>query len=153
MTMRRFYFNKLARDKAIKQMESKGIVLKTKTLTDNEEYLEAVTQKIVEELEEMFDSQSQEELIVELADLEEILDTFKALVKVDQADIDAVRKAKTAERGDFSKRLFIEYADIPESAKEEIEYFEGQPDRYPEMDPKTGEFIEYLDEEDDEDEE
>lgn len=100
----------------------------------------------------MFDSQSQEELIVELADLEEILDTFKALVKVDQADIDAVRKAKTAERGDFSKRLFIEYADIPASAKEEIEYYEGQPDRYPEMDPKTGEFLEFFDDEDEDEE-
>jgi predicted house-cleaning noncanonical NTP pyrophosphatase (MazG superfamily) len=142
MKMRRFLFNKLARDKSIKMLEDKGAILKSSKLEDNNEYLEAITQKIVEELEEVFDSQSQEELIVELADLEEVLSAFKKLVSIDQKDIDAVRKAKADERGLFDERIFVEHADIPESAKEEIEYFSGQPDRYPEVDPKTGEFLE-----------
>ena len=98
------------------------------------------------ELEEVFDSQSQEELVVELADLEEVMDAFKKLVSIDQKDIDAVRKAKSAERGLFEKRIFIEHADVPESAKEVFEYISGQPDKYPEVDPKTGEFLESDDE-------
>lgn len=146
MKMRRFLFNKLARDKSIKYLQDKGGVFKLSKLEDNSEYLEALTQKIVEELEEVFDSQSQEELIVELADLEEAFDAFKRLVKIDQADVDAVKKAKKEERGDFDARLFVEHVDVPETAVEEIEYFSSMPDRYPEVDPKTGEFLEVDDE-------
>lgn len=147
MKMRRFLFNKLTRDKAVERLEAQGAKVESKILEDNAEYLESVTQKIVEELEEVFDSQSQEELIVELADLEEILDAFKKLVKIDQKDIDAVRKAKAEERGLFEKRVFIDHADIPETATQVIEYVDGQPDKYPEIDPETGNFLE-IDEED-----
>lgn len=149
MKTRRFLFNKLARDKAVERLEAQGAVVKHKTLKDNEEYLEAITQKIVEELEEVFDSQSQEELMVELADLEEVLDAFKKLVNIDQKDIIAIRKAKAAERGLFEKRVFVDYADVPESATEVLEYVDGQPDKYPEIDPNTGDFLEI--DEDDED--
>lgn len=142
MKMRRFLFNKLARDKAVERLTAQGAVVKSKILEDNNDYLEAITQKIVEELEEVFDSQSQEELVLELADLEEVLDAFKKLVDIDQKEIDAVRKAKAAERGVFENRIFAEYADVPESATEVIEYVEAQPDKYPEIDPKTGDFLE-----------
>ncbi len=147
MKTRRFLFNKLARDKSVERLEAQGAKVKHKILEDNAEYLEGLTQKIVEELEEVFDSQSQEELIVELADLEEVLDAFKKLVDIDQKDITAVRKAKAAERGLFEKRVFAEYADVPESATEIIEYVEAQPDKYPEMDPKTGNFLEIEEDE------
>jgi predicted house-cleaning noncanonical NTP pyrophosphatase (MazG superfamily) len=146
MKMRRFLFNKLSRDKSLESLTAQGVVVKSKILEDNNEYLESITQKIVEELEEVFDSQSQEELIVELADLEEVMDAFKKLVDIDQKDIDAVRKAKGAERGFFESRIFIEHADIPESATDVIEYVEAQPDKYPEIDPKTGDFLESDDE-------
>lgn len=141
MKIRRFLFNKLARDKAAERLTAQGAVVKSKILEDNNDYLEAITQKIVEELEEVFDSQSQEELIVELADLEEVLAAFKKLVDIDQKEVDTVRKAKAAERGLFEKRLFVEYADVPESATDIIEYIEAQPDKYPEIDPKTGDLF------------
>lgn len=142
MKMRRFLLNKLTRDKTIERLTAQGAVVKSKILEDNNDYLEAITQKIVEELEEVFDSQSQEELVLELADLEEILDAFKKLVDIDQKEIDAVRKAKTAERGTFEKRIFAEHVDVPESATEIIEDLGAQPDKYPELDPKTGDFLE-----------
>src|SRR3989338_5460680 len=130
MAMRRFMFNKLARNKSVKNFEKKGVVCKIKRLTDNEEFLEALTKKIVEELEEVFESQSQE-----------VFDTFKKLLHITQKEVDAARVTKKAERGDFEERLYVEYADIPESVTDEIEYFESQPDRYPEVDPKTGKYI------------
>ncbi|MFT6765745.1 MAG: putative house-cleaning noncanonical NTP pyrophosphatase (MazG superfamily) [Alteromonas naphthalenivorans] len=146
MKMRRFLLNKLARDKTVERFTAHKAVVKSKILEDNNEYLEAMTQKIVEELEEVFDSQSQEELIVELADFEEVMDAFKKLVDIDQKDIDDVRKAKGAERGFFGDRVFVEHVDVPESATEILEYVEAQPDKYPEVDPKTGEFLESDDE-------
>lgn len=142
MKMRRFLFNKLARDKTVERLSAQGAVVKSKILEDNNDLLEAMTQKIVEELEEVFDSQSQEELIEELADLEEVLAAFKKLVDIDQKEVEAVRKAKAAERGTFEKRLFAEYVDVPESATEILEYIKEQPDKYPEIDPKTGDFLE-----------
>lgn len=147
MKMRRFLFNKLAREKSVKTLEDKGAVFKLSKLDDNNEYLEALTQKIVEELEEVFECESQEELIVELADLEEAFDSFKRLVKIDQKDVNEAKKAKREHRGDFESRLFVEHVDIPESAAEDIEYFASLPDRYPEVDPKTGEFLENDDDE------
>lgn len=142
MKMRRFLLNKLVRDKIVERFSDQGAVVKSKVLEDNNELLEAMTQKIVEELEEVFESESQEELIVELADLEEVMDAFKKLVDIDQKDIDAVRKAKGAERGFFTKRIFAEHVDIPESATDILEYVQEQPDKYPEIDPETGDFLE-----------
>jgi predicted house-cleaning noncanonical NTP pyrophosphatase (MazG superfamily) len=151
MKMRRFLFNKLTRDKTVELLKESGSICATKKLDENGDFLEALTQKVVEELEEVFDSQSQEELIVELADFEEVLDTFKRLLKIDQKDIDDVRKAKNAERGAFENRVFIEHVDIPETATEELEYVTGQPDRYPEVDPKTGNFLESDNDDEEED--
>ena len=81
MKMRRFLFNKLVRNNTQKMFESQGSICKSQILENKEEYLESVTQKIIEELEEVFESQSQEELTIELADLEEALDCFKKLLK------------------------------------------------------------------------
>ena len=155
MIKRRFLFNKLVRDKALNQMISEGVVAETKVLTDNDMFLEAITQKMIEELEEVFSCESQEELIEELADFEDAFAEFKKLITVTPEEIAKVRAAKIAKKGSYSSRLFCDYIDVPETLTSVIEYCESKSDKYPELDPITNDFLDsdLMDMDDEEDDE
>ncbi len=131
MKMKSFLFDKLVRDKSIKKLEDQGAIVHLKSLKKDKDFLEAVSQKIVEELDEVFQSETKEELISELADLEDIFDVFKKLIKVSPEEIAAAKKQKNSERGGFEKRLYVEYAEIPETC-DMYAYCEANPDKYPE---------------------
>ena len=155
MTKRRFLYNKLVRDKTAQRLQAQGATATIKVLEDNDMFLEAITQKIIEELEEVFSSESQQELMSELADFDEAFSVFKTLLKIDQKELDALRARKLQERGSYTGRLFCEYADVPTTSTELIKYLEENEDRYPELDPKTNNFLnpEHSYEDDAEDEE
>ena len=155
MAMRRFLLNKLVRNKAFDHMTVEGVQAKTEIISDNDTFLEVITQKMIEELEEVFSSETQEELIEEIADFEEVFEEFKKLVQITAEEVAAARAAKTIKKGDFSKRLYCEYLDVPSTATKTLSYIEGKEDRYPELDPKTNEYLNptiLYDEEDEEDE-
>ncbi len=129
---KRFLLDKLGRDKAEKVFADDGCKLKFHIVEDNEEYLDALTQKMVEELEEIFECETKEEVIEELADFEEVMAAFKKLINVEQAEIDAARKEKHAKKGGFENRVYMEYVDIPEGTKSH-EYVMKDPEKYPEI--------------------
>lgn len=133
MKTRRFFLNKLVRDNIVDLFSKEGIVSSSFALEDDNDYLEALTQKLIEELQEVFSAENSEELLEELADIEDVLAAFKTLLKLDQKDIDAARAKKLALKGSFSKRTFIEYIDVPESNKERIEYFEKRASLFPDL--------------------
>jgi predicted house-cleaning noncanonical NTP pyrophosphatase (MazG superfamily) len=132
MATKRFLIDKLGRDKMVEVYEARGSKLKFHIVEDNEEYLDVLTQKLVEELEEVFDSESKEEAIKELADFEEVFSALKNLLSIDQKDIDAARKKKLEERGGFAKRLYMEYLDTPEGS-EDYKYCLKNEEKYPEI--------------------
>lgn len=132
MKTKRFLVDKLDRDKVVENAAKKGCTVKYHTVDDNEEFLDALTQKMVEELEELFECETKEQVINELADLEEVMDEFKKLVKVEQSDIDALRKQKCADEGGFKKRIYFEYIDVPENS-EALAFYVQDPERYPEI--------------------
>src|SRR3989338_5949904 len=88
--------------------------------------------KILEELEEVFAATTQAELIEELGDLEEVLNAFKVLTKIDQKAIDQSRKEKFLKKGGYQKRLYMHYIDAPENSWE-YEYCLKNPEKYPEI--------------------
>ncbi len=133
--------NKLVRDSATQWIE-RGIVMKSRILTDDEHFIEAVTDKMIEELEEMFNSSSYEELIEEVGDFEEMFKEFKKIAALDQKDIDAAHAKKIAKKGGHTQRIFCDYIDVPATEKELIFYYEANPDRFPELDPTTNEILE-----------
>ncbi|MBM4223132.1 MAG: hypothetical protein FJ161_04980 [Gammaproteobacteria bacterium] len=71
--MRRFLINKLIRDRMCEYMTSRGYQY-TPTIMEQPEYIAKLRDKISEEAQEVFDAQSREELIVELADLCEVIE-------------------------------------------------------------------------------
>lgn len=133
MSIRRFVLNKLVRNNMVEKYKTEGVTANVETLTDNEQYLEAISAKLIEELEEVFAAQDKKELIEEIADLEEALHTFKHLLGITNKEVDAARVKKATDKGTFSERLFIHYIDVPAKAKRVIEYCEAQPDKYPEV--------------------
>jgi len=132
MKTHKFLLDKLGRDKTAERMKKRGCNAKYHTLKDNAAYLDALTQKIVEELEEVFECDSKEDVIKELADLEEVLAAFKTLIQVDQKDVDKARKEKLEERGGFTKRMYYEYVEVPENSSDH-KYFASNPEKYPEI--------------------
>lgn len=132
MTKKRFLLDKLGRDKALELFNNDGCDLKYHIIESNEEYLEAITKKIFEELEEVLACTSQAQLIEELGDLEEILDALKKLTKIDQAAINESRKNKREKKGGFEKRIYLHYADAPEGSWM-YNYCLENPEKYPEI--------------------
>ena len=153
MKMKSFLFDKLVRDKSIKTLEDQGAIVHLKNLKKDKDFLEAVSQKIVEELNEVFESETKEELISELADLEDILDIFKKLIKVAPEEIAAAKKEKNKERGGFEKRIYVQYAEIPKTC-DMYAYCENNPEKYPEIiegEEEDDEDFDLFDDEDDND--
>lgn len=134
MSIRRFVLNKLARNKIVERFKQEDNVTSNfEILEDNEQYLEALSEKLIEELEEVFAAQDKDELVEELADLEEALHAFKKLLAITDKEVAAAREKKNKEKGDFSGRVFVHYIDVPASAKRVLNYCEEQPDKYPEV--------------------
>jgi len=127
----KFSMQKLVRDKVIDQIEEEGGVVEAYEIEDKIEFLDAITQKIVEELEEVFSCKGKEDLIEELADLEEVFTTFKELVNVKQSEIDAARAKKLKEKGGFENRIFLETMEV-EKGSRLYKHCMANPNKYPE---------------------
>jgi len=138
MERKSFVLDKLIRDKTVKKIEDQGGILHTRILQDDEDFLEAVTQKIVEELHEVFQSKTKAELTEELADLQEALDTFKKLVKINDDDIKKAQEKKLQDAGGFEKRIYADSVDLPATAQM-YQHCLDNPHKYPEVGSEYGE--------------
>lgn len=88
--------------------------------------------KLVEEVSEVFDAVSNEELIEELADIEEVLAGIKRCYGLDDNAIELKRLDKFKERGGFYEGRYISTVEVPEGHSS-LEYYTKRPDRYPEV--------------------
>jgi len=124
----RFIFNKLVRNRQSAAMQDPRIVMNSRIL-ELPEFILELKKKLVEESDEVV-AASGDELIDELADLTEIIDTLMHACNISQEAVRAARQKKRDERGGFDKRIFVAYADIPRDSKA-YEYCMKQPDKYP----------------------
>ena len=100
-------YNKLVRDKIPEIIKSNGAKsVNTKTL-NNEEYLESLNKKLVEELNEYLSSGK----IEELADLEEVLRAILDAKNTSYQDFEQIRQNKVNKRGAFKDKIFLESVD------------------------------------------
>jgi len=119
---RRFFLDKLIRDNVVEQLEKKGVKVTYHTVKDNDDFLGALGEKVVEELNEVFEAETKEQVIAELADLDDVLHRFKLAIGIDQAVIDKARADKVARNGGFDKRFYCEFIDVKEGTPE-FDYF------------------------------
>jgi predicted house-cleaning noncanonical NTP pyrophosphatase (MazG superfamily) len=129
--MRTFRFNKLVRDKIVASQKSEGSATDYKVL-NKDEYLKELLKKLAEESKEIDPAAPPDELLGELADLQEVIDCILPAVGRTKTDLSESQKKKIAKFGSFKKRLYIKTVTIDEN-NPWIKHYEANPDRYPEI--------------------
>ncbi len=99
-------YDKLVRDRIPEIIEKDGRTCKTIVLSD-EECLEYLNKKLLEETNEYLESKQVEEL----ADLEEVLRAILKLRGVNYEDFEKIRNDKAEKRGAFDKKLLLKETD------------------------------------------
>ncbi|HLD00945.1 MAG TPA: nucleoside triphosphate pyrophosphohydrolase [Candidatus Nanoarchaeia archaeon] len=96
-------YPKLVRDRIPEIIQSKGSIPIFR-IASEEEYHQKLKEKLQEEVEEFLKDESEEEL----ADILEVIKALAKLKKVDDKDLELLRKKKAEERGGFEKRIVLE---------------------------------------------
>jgi predicted house-cleaning noncanonical NTP pyrophosphatase (MazG superfamily) len=100
-------YPKLIRDRIPEIIVANGQNASIQTITDDDELLAYLLKKIREEAQEVASSQTDSNLVEEIADLREVIDTILALRGISIAEVDAVQSEKRTKRGGFEKRLIM----------------------------------------------
>jgi len=95
-------YNKLVRDKIPEIIVGKGDNPKVRVM-DNEEYYQALNQKLKEEAAEYFENYD----IEELADIAEVILAIVKYKGVSQRDFEEIRLKKYNERGGFDEKICL----------------------------------------------
>lgn len=96
-------YNKLVRDNIPETMKQNGSIPVTRIL-NNEEFLEELDKKLLEEVNEYLIDQN----IEELADIYEVFLVILKARKIDFNELEEVRKTKVLKRGAFEDKIFLE---------------------------------------------
>lgn len=128
---RYFIQNKLWRDKMPKEAEKHGSIIHTKQLTD-QEFDHELRLKLIEEAKEAKSAEDKDELLSELADLYEVIDSLCALHSIEVHDIITTQIQKRGERGGFLGRNYVTIAEHPEDSYL-TDYCLKDPAKYPEI--------------------
>ncbi|HHH1032317.1 TPA: hypothetical protein ACPZQF_002995 [Yersinia enterocolitica] len=99
-------YNKLVRDKIPEFINSQGEDVRLIKLK-SEALISAMKRKVVEESLEVFDAKTSDEIIEEIADLQEIINALTKELKISNKEIERVRKAKKAKRGGFDNGIML----------------------------------------------
>lgn len=129
--MRKFTQNKLWREKLIKRMEKTGSIIHTKILS-GEEYDVELRSKLVEEAREVQASRNREELVQEIADVYEVIDSLLKHHRLTKEEVLAAQAAKKDDRGGFEKHTYVTTAEHERDSSGE-QYCLNDPCKYPEI--------------------
>lgn len=96
-------YNKLIRDRIPEIMQADGKYYELAVMTE-EEYIQALRVKLVEEAEEA-QKASSEDLVTELADIQEVIKAMVEALEISPEQVEQVQTQRHVERGGFEKRL------------------------------------------------
>ena len=102
-------YNKLVRDNIPEIIEKSGKKANYRVLSDDE-YKQALKNKLLEEVNELLAAETKEEFMEELFDVTDVLFTLRVntLTDYDSKYIDYIGAKKKSEKGTFYKRYFLE---------------------------------------------
>jgi predicted house-cleaning noncanonical NTP pyrophosphatase (MazG superfamily) len=128
--MPKFKYAKLVRDKIVDDQIASGAKPSFRKLNTHE-HKEGLISRIIEEAKEATKA-SPDELISEIADIQQAVDDLKLLCGIKDEDIVKVQEIKNGKKGTFKEGLFIDYVEADEDNKW-IDYYRKNPDRFPEI--------------------
>jgi len=138
--MRKFYQNKLWRDKLIAIREKAGAIVHTVPLA-HAEYKEEINLKLIEEAEEVLDANTHAKMVDEISDVFEVIDCILDFHGITMQEILKHKEAKFLQFGSYKNQVLVDYVEYPENSQEAKNCLKN-PNRYPEL------FAEDFEEED-----
>lgn len=99
-------YNKLVRDEIPQIINHNGKKCLYEIL-DNNNYALELRKKLDEEITEYIEAENYEDATEELADVLEVINAYASIKGVSMETAENVRKKKAAERGGFSKKIFL----------------------------------------------
>ena len=108
--MNRKTYNKLIRDKIPEIIRKNNAVPKISELND-EQFKIALKEKLTEEAKELLEAKTQEEILNELSDVLQLIESIAINNNLSVSDIEKQKEKKKQERGAFEKKLYLEYVD------------------------------------------
>ncbi len=116
MALKSFLFNKIIRDKVYKMLLDTGAkVTLIKDLTD-EKILHYFKEKLLEESKEVFDADSQENLVEELADCLEVIHGIAKTQSLPFESIERKRIEKYNQKGGFEEAIAVDFVQVEEDS-------------------------------------
>lgn len=101
-------YPKLVRDKIPEiVLENEGKTAATRVLSNDQEYLEFLLRKLIEEATELSKAETDDNRVEELADVMEVFEAILELKGITQNDVTKVQEQKRQKRGGFKKRLLM----------------------------------------------
>lgn len=113
----------------IERCDKFDIIPHWKTMTFDE-HISALKEKLIEESKEVAQAHNTQELIAELADVQEVLDVLIKKLSLSQKQILEKQKEKVAVRGSFEKGIFAHHIDVIQGT-DWHEYCSSEPEKYP----------------------
>ena len=102
-------YNKLIRDNIPDIIRQHQVNFETKILSE-EQYRQALRQKLLEEAAEAATA-NDENLVMELADLYEVIDALMAVYGISLETVQETQNQRRRERGGFTQRLMLLWTD------------------------------------------
>ncbi len=105
--MEKIIYNKLVRDRIPEIIKADGKTPYTHIL-EEEEYIQRLKEKAVEESEELKEAKTKDEVTEEIIDLYEIIDSLIDMLGLDKEEILKNQLEKAKKRGSFRDKIFLE---------------------------------------------
>lgn len=129
--MPKFRFNKLVRDKLPRMYAELNQKIVTRRLT-GPELLQALQNKLMEEAAEIpFEKGARDEIVSEIADLEQVIDDMKVAAGISDDEVRLAKLKKLEKKGGFSEGVYVDSIEL-EDGDEWVEYYRREPKKYPE---------------------
>jgi predicted house-cleaning noncanonical NTP pyrophosphatase (MazG superfamily) len=122
-------YHKLVRDGIPEIIRRKGEHCEVAVMTE-EAYRQALREKLVEEAKEVSQAATLQELIMELADVQQVLDTLRTTYALSQETIVQEQAHRRAERGGFLQRLRLLRTKMNERCRARLQILQGSVERY-----------------------
>lgn len=103
----RYTYNKLVRDKIPGNIDNEPGRKSKYRILDDDEYLDELNKKVLEEANEFIEENS----IEELGDLMEVINAIMKLKGYKMEEVHKVMKAKADKKGVFNDKIYLEYVD------------------------------------------
>ncbi len=127
----KFIGNKLCRDKTLGRMNADGIICHYRYISGRELHA-ALQRKIVEEAQEVHDTNDKKEIIDELADVLEVIDGLCKAYDISMTDVLKEKTARYEARGGFETGWYLETFEVDDD-NPRLKYFRTYPHKYPEV--------------------